>query len=187
MVPLVASRLVTEPLGVPGTMPPMLFPEAAHLWVREEAGGLLFGGSYETRPRYDVAEEPPERYDQLPLDGVYEAQRLAAQVSRAIPLFTRYRSLTVAHGAPCYTPDLRGVVGAVPGVEGLWAVGGCNEAGITHGPGYGRLVADLVSGRKPLCDPAPFRPERFGEAMGTAADVIAAMAAGGRMSWVEVT
>ncbi len=186
MVPLVAARLTTEPLGVPATLPPMLFPEHGHLWVREEAGGLLFGGSFECRPRYDVAESPPERYDQLPLDGVYEAQRLASQVSRAVPLFTRYGSVTVAHGAPTYTADLRALVGPVPGVDGLYVSAGCNEAGITHGPGYGRLIADLVTGAAPLADPAPFALDRFGERLRTPADVIAAMAAGGRMSWVEV-
>ena len=60
MVPLVAARLVTEPLRVPPTLPPMLFPEFAHLWLREEEGGLLFGASFEARPRYDFADrEPP--------------------------------------------------------------------------------------------------------------------------------
>jgi 4-methylaminobutanoate oxidase (formaldehyde-forming) len=187
MVPLVAARLTTEPLGVPSTLPPMLFPEHGHLWVREEQGGLLFGGSFECRPRYDVAEGPPERYDQLPLDGVHEAERLAAEVARALPLLGRYSSITVAHGAPTYTADLRGLVGRVPGVEGLYLSAGCNEAGITHGPGYGRLIADLVTGAAPLADPAPFALDRFGERLRTPSDVIAAMAAGGRMSWVEVT
>jgi hypothetical protein len=49
------------------------------------------------------------------------------------------------------------------------------------------LIADLVTGAAPLADPAPFALDRFGERLRAPSDVIAAMAAGGRMSWVEVT
>lgn len=188
MVPLVAARLITEPLGVPETLPPLLFPEFAHLWVREEQGGLLFGASFEARPRYEFADaDPPERYDQLPLDGVVETRRVAAEAAHALPLLARAQSVTVAHGAPCYTPDLRGLVGPVPGIDRLFVTGGCNEAGITHGPGYGALVAALVTGAAPSVDPAPLDPGRFGERFARGAEVVAAMKRGGRMSWVEVT
>ena len=187
MVPLVAARLTTEPLGVPATLPPMLFPEHGHLWVREEAGGLLFGGSFECRPRYDVAERPAGAL--RPAAARRRVRGAAARVpgvarrSAVHPLRQRHGR---ARRADLHRRPARRWSARVPGVEGLYVSAGCNEAGITHGPGYGRLIADMVTGAARLADPAPFALDRFGERLRTPADVIAAMAAGGRMSWVEV-
>jgi sarcosine oxidase subunit beta len=177
MVPLVQSRIVTEPLGVPPTMPTLMLQEFDFIWLREERGGLLWGSSYELAPRNAFAEDdPPERFDHLPLDGVLKVQEDGRRASLAIPVLGRYKSMTIAQGAPCYTPDLRGTVGPVPGVEGLFVVGGCNEAGVTHGPGYGKLVADLVvSGGSSLTDAEPFRPDRFGDEYPDGPAVIARM------------
>ena len=38
MVPLIATRIITEPLGVPATMPTLMLPEFTGLWIREEGG-----------------------------------------------------------------------------------------------------------------------------------------------------
>ena len=68
------------------------------------------------------------------------------------------------------------MVGTVPGIEGLFVVGGCNEAGVTHGPGYGRLIADcVVGGASSLTDIGPFRLDRFGDAFSTGPEVVAGM------------
>ena len=157
MVPLVQSRIVTEPLGVPPTMPTLMLQEFSFIWLREENGGLLWGSTYEEAPRLAFLDEaPPERFDNLPLDGVLKVQRDGLEASRAIPVLARYRSMTVAQGAPCYTADLRGIVGPVPEIEGLYVLGGCNEAGITHGPGWGKLLAELiVDGSASLTDATP--------------------------------
>jgi sarcosine oxidase subunit beta len=177
MVPLVQSRIVTEPLGVPPSMPTLMLQEFEFIWLREEQGGLLWGSSYETAPRNAfVEDDPPERFDYLPLDGVLKVQRDGREAARAIPVLGRYRSMTVAQGAPTYTPDLRALVGAVPGIEGLYVVGGCNEAGVTHGPGYGRLIADLVVGRGPsVTEIDVFRLDRFDGRYTTGAEVVAGM------------
>jgi hypothetical protein len=50
-------------------------------------------------------------------------------------------------------------------------------ATVTHAPGYGRLVAGLVTGDEPAVDPTPFRLDRFdhldpAEIATTAADAI---------------
>jgi sarcosine oxidase subunit beta len=177
MVPLVRSRIVTEPLGVPPTMPTLMLQEFDFIWLREERGGLLWGSSYDGAPRRAfIEEDPPNRFDQLPLDGVLKVQRDGA--SRAIPVLGRYHSVTVAQAAPCYTPDLRGMVGGVPAVDGLFVVGGCNEAGITHGPGYGKLLAEhVVEGSGRLTDIDVFRLDRFGDSYRTGAEVVAGMSA----------
>lgn len=175
--PLPATRIVTEPLGVPPTMPTLMLQEFAFIWLREERGGLLWGCSYEATPRYDLVDrELPDRFDQLALDGMFEAMRAGVAASVAIPVLARYRSVTVAQGAPCYTPDMRAILGPVPDIEGLYVIGGDNEAGITHGPGYGKLLAELIiTGMTSLTDLAAFRPDRFGDSCSTDADVVKAM------------
>jgi hypothetical protein len=50
------------------------------------------------------------------------------------------------------------------------------RAGITHGPGWGKLLAELVvDGSASLTDDKAFRLDRFGEHCRTGADVAAAM------------
>jgi D-amino-acid dehydrogenase len=62
---------------------------------------------------------------------------------------------------PCL-PDMRPALGAAPGQPGLWLDLAHNHFGLTLAPVSGRLIADLVTGAAPFCDPAPFRAERFG-------------------------
>ena len=57
------------------------------------------------------------------------------------------------------------LVGAVPGLRGLYACAGHGAWGISTGPGSSRLVADLILGREPAIDPA-LDPARFGAPRG---------------------
>ncbi len=180
MVPLVASRIVTEPLNLPGTMPTIMIPEFAFIWLREEGGALLWGCDYNCFPHTAFVDtSTPERFDQLPLDGVLHTQGVGAQAAAAIPLLHRYRSMRVAHGTPCFTPDKRGLVGGVGGIDGLYAMGGCNEGGISHGPGWGRLIAELVLAGVPSNATADaFSPGRFEGEFRSGRDVLDALDGG---------
>jgi D-amino-acid dehydrogenase len=62
---------------------------------------------------------------------------------------------------PCL-PDSRPVIGPAPRQAGLWLAIGHAHWGLTLGPATGRLIAELVTGATPFCDPAPYRAERFG-------------------------
>ena len=57
--------------------------------------------------------------------------------------------------------DSMPVIGRAPGQTGLWLAYGHAHWGLTLGPVTGRLVADLVTGAQPFCDPAPYQAERF--------------------------
>ena len=46
-------------------------------------------------------------------------------------------------------------------VPGFFIATGFSGHGFGIGPGAGRLMADLVLGRKPVVDPREFRLERF--------------------------
>ena len=53
------------------------------------------------------------------------------------------------------------IIGAVPGRRGLWLATGHGMMGMGMSAGTAQLVADLVCGRAPAIDPAPYRTDRF--------------------------
>jgi glycine/D-amino acid oxidase-like deaminating enzyme len=56
------------------------------------------------------------------------------------------------------TPDKLPLVGAWPDAPGVWIAAGHEGLGITTSLGTAELLADLVLGRRPAIDPAPFAP-----------------------------
>jgi D-amino-acid dehydrogenase len=61
---------------------------------------------------------------------------------------------------PCL-PDMRPMIGPVPGLEGLWTNFGHQHWGFTMGPVTGRLLAEMMTGEAPFTDVQPFRVDRF--------------------------
>ena len=49
-------------------------------------------------------------------------------------------------------------IGPVPGHEGLWLNCGHYRNGLVLAPASCRLLADLLLGREPIIDPAPYAP-----------------------------
>lgn len=54
------------------------------------------------------------------------------------------------------------IIGRVPGSAPLWLATGHGMLGVSMSVATAELVADLLSGRAPRIDPAPYRLERFG-------------------------
>ena len=61
---------------------------------------------------------------------------------------------------PCF-PDSRPVIARAPGQRGLWLAYGHAHWGLTLGPATGRLIAEMMTGGTPFCDPKPYGAERF--------------------------
>jgi len=61
---------------------------------------------------------------------------------------------------PCF-PDSRPVIARAPRQRGLWLAFGHAHWGLTLGPATGRLVAEMMTGATPFCDPKPFSADRF--------------------------
>jgi sarcosine oxidase subunit beta len=177
VVPLMATRLTTDTVQVPPTLPSIQFCDGHRIYLREDSGSLAWGCNYEREPRYSFIERDlPTRLDGLPLGCVAEMKRAAHELAGALPALFHARVAQAAHGAPCFTPDLKPLVGELPTVPGLYVVGGDNYAGVTHGPGVGRLLAELVTRAEDLSvDPDPYRPERFGDEYRNGAEVVEAM------------
>jgi D-amino-acid dehydrogenase len=53
------------------------------------------------------------------------------------------------------------LIGLAPGKRRTWLATGHGMMGVGMSTGTGQLIADLMTGRAPAIDPAPFRPERF--------------------------
>lgn len=109
--------------------------------------------------------DQPSRYerarvlDPAPQTGVND--RALAALAAVYPAF---RNATVAQqwaGLIDVTPDAVPVISPVESVSGFLIATGFSGHGFGIGPGAGRLVADLVTGAKPIVDPTHFRLSRF--------------------------
>jgi D-amino-acid dehydrogenase len=58
------------------------------------------------------------------------------------------------------TPDGCPRMGESPALRGLWVSVGHGSNGWTQAAGAARFIADLIAGRRPAIDPAPYAPDR---------------------------
>jgi D-amino-acid dehydrogenase len=61
---------------------------------------------------------------------------------------------------PCFA-DSRPVISRAPRQRGLWLAFGHGHWGLTLGAVTGRLIAEMMTGASPFCDPKPYGAERF--------------------------
>ncbi len=64
-------------------------------------------------------------------------------------------------GARPVFPDMRPAVGKIDALENVWVNFGHAHHGLTLGPATGMLLAQMMTGEQPFCDPEPFSPQRF--------------------------
>jgi D-amino-acid dehydrogenase len=116
-------------------------------YVTPMEGGVRTAGTVE----FAGLEAPPD---------YRRARRLLAQTQELFPQ-ARIEKFTEWMGhRPCM-PDSLPVIGPARGHPGVLLAFGHGHNGMTSGPVTGRLIADMVAGRKPFIDPAPYSPERF--------------------------
>jgi glycine/D-amino acid oxidase-like deaminating enzyme len=89
--------------------------------------------------------------------------RMLARAFEFLPALRALSAIRAWTGFRPATPDKLPLVGRWPAVDGLWIAAGHEGLGITTSLGTGRLLADLVAGRRPPIDPAPFAPNRAAE------------------------
>ncbi|HHI82720.1 MAG TPA: FAD-binding oxidoreductase, partial [Rhizobiales bacterium] len=103
--------------------------------------------------------EQTRMLDPLPDEAILA--RGLASLKRHMPVFESVEIVERWAGCIDVMPDEVPVIDAVNGLDGLYIATGFSGHGFGIGPGAGRLVADLVSGDKPVVNPAPFRLDRF--------------------------
>ena len=86
--------------------------------------------------------------------------RLLPAARELFPLGEEVEAQPWMGSRPCFA-DSRPVIGRAPSQPGLWLDYGHAHWGLTLGPVSGRLIAEMVTGATPFCDPAPYSAERF--------------------------
>lgn len=162
IVPVVATRFVTADVGISPQMPTVQCPEL-QLWIRELHGAYSWGVGAAYRRVSGIedlfAGDPSGRpHSPSLIRKQLESQDAIADV---FPALRDQPPEHIIQGIPAYSVDGDLFIGQVPTCPGVWVIGGDNESGVTHGPGMGRMVSDLMLGQPPLVDPAPFRLDRI--------------------------
>jgi sarcosine oxidase subunit beta len=119
-------------------------------YFHREGAGLLFGmGDPGETPTFDMTVQ----WDFLPQVIEVAVERLPALADASI-----------SHAwAGLYevTPDANPLIGPVQEVPGFFLIAGFSGHGFQHSPAAGRILADVIAGRDPQFDLAPFALERF--------------------------
>ena len=152
-IPIHPSRrhvFVTSPLGQVPRNIPMIIDFTTGFWFRREGPGLIFGMR---NP------EEPEGYD-ISVDWGFLTQVSKAACHRA-PFMNDIGVIRAWAGLHEDTPDYNGMVGAVPGIEGLYIACGFSGHGFMHSPAVGKLVAQLLLTNKTFVDISDMSPLRF--------------------------
>ncbi len=120
-----------------------------HYLLAWDGGRVVAGATRETRSGFDA---------RITAAGVHlvlgEALRVAPGLASAGLLETRT-------GLRPLSEDGLPIAGPVPDIAGAYLATGHGPSGLTLGPYTARLVVDLVLGREPDFDLAPFRVDRF--------------------------
>lgn len=97
----------------------------------------------------------------------HEAPPSPVQIAKAEPIARKLFPLgkTVDKepwlGARPVFPDMRPAVGKIVSLDNVWVNFGHAHHGLTLGPATGKLLAQIMTGEEPFCDPEPFSPGRF--------------------------
>ncbi|MEP7121972.1 MAG: FAD-dependent oxidoreductase [Byssovorax sp.] len=142
------------------------YPEGASLGldrlpVWADLGAAMYGFPDDGESGFKMAwHEPRDAGDSArAADGAPTEAQVEALREAATRRFPGLRAATYrGHYACAYdaTPDEVFQVGPVPGVEGLYFVGGMSGHGFKHAPGLGESVAQLVAGEPTVLDLAAY-------------------------------
>ncbi|QEX24312.1 D-amino-acid oxidase [Hypericibacter adhaerens] len=139
---------------------PVLKLEWKHLELR--FGGRFFeewGFSRRRSPGEISAFEKVRVMDPAPVAHQLEHARRALE--QTFPVFKGVAIAQQWAGLIDALPDTVPVISPVDKLPGLFLATGFSGHGFGIGPGVGHLVADLVTGTKPVVDPSPFRYARL--------------------------
>lgn len=155
-------------LGSLGIKLPMAFKRGYHMHYRAEGNAALARPIVDAENGYCLT--PMEQGIRLTTGAEFAARDAAptpVQLAQVLPKAKELFALGAATESkpwlgsrPCFS-DSRPVIGRAPGQAGLWLAIGHAHWGVTLGPVTGRLIAEMMTGATPFCDPAPYRAERF--------------------------
>ena len=137
---------------------------ADEVYIRPETGQLMLVGSIEPEEAEDEIANPDSFNERVDFDIVAD---FSERVARRYPLMERGTSAGGWASLYDITPDWHPIMGALPGVEGLYCAAGTSGHGFKLGPAVGEMMADLiVHGEKDEADINMFSFDRFVEGGG---------------------
>lgn len=136
--------MLTKPLpGIDGHLP-TLNDQDAHLYARDDVGGLLVG-SFEPNAKGLPMERLPKgfSFDLLDENWDHFSPMMENALSR-IPALETAEVRTLLNGPESFTLDSQFMLGESPDVPGLFLIGGMNSTGIALAGGAGRALAEWM-------------------------------------------
>lgn len=164
MAPVRSSYWISARDSLFAPTQPVMMMSDAHSYARPESDRLLLGAREIKSPSWDARTLP---VDMGSIAFAQEEEKWSGLVERGpalrrlIPCLDRLGMAHYIAGLSTYTADGRFLLGPVERMPGLVIATGCNGSGIAAAGGFARVVADLVAGRRPEIDLAPYRPDRF--------------------------
>ena len=125
--------------------------------------GRRFVDAWKTPRHWQL--DAPSPFEQMrvldPAPDRFLLERARAGIVEAFPAFGTVNIAETWAGMIDVTPDAIPVISAIDKIPSFFIATGFSGHGFGIGPGAGRLMADMVTGRSPLVDPTPFRLARF--------------------------
>ena len=129
----------------------MVIDFESSFYFHREGAGLLFGmGDPFEAPAFDLS-----------VQGDF-LERVTPVAARRLPALADAPIARAWAGLYEVTPDANPIIGAARDLPGFFLITGFSGHGFQHSPAAGRILADVITGRNPGMDLAPFALERFG-------------------------
>lgn len=125
--------------------------------------GERFLAEWRTPRQWSLDASSPFENDRIldPTPDVRILEDARRKLEAAFPAFAGVKILDQWAGLIDVTPDAVPVIGPVPSLPGFYLASGFSGHGFGIGPAAGQQMADIVTGARPIVDPAPLRFERF--------------------------
>jgi glycine cleavage system aminomethyltransferase T/glycine/D-amino acid oxidase-like deaminating enzyme len=187
LTPLVHQMISVGPISLfAGTTGEISYPIVRDVdfnMYERQHGGDMEVGSYAHRPILVRPEEIPSNEEAVlsPTELPFTSEDFDPQLEQALELMPELLGDEKAgvryaiNGLISMTPDGHPILGEMPEARGLWAAA---ASWIKEGPGCGRAVAELMSGRVPTVDVHEADAARFWPSQQTTSHVRARAAEG---------
>jgi len=164
-------RVVVAPNpAVPPGAPLVIDADTGAHWRPHRGGALLAWGRPEAPgpPVFPVPTDPafPDLVLRDPR-GVGRLSPFWRDLAPGLPP----GAIDLVAGQYTMTPDHKPLIGPAAATAGLWLHTGYSGHGIMGSPSGGRLLADLIDGRRAAAD-NPFRPDRFADGRAPRAEAL---------------
>lgn len=153
--------LITKPFpGIFNAMP-ILGDHDNHMYIRDEAGGLMVG-CFEPQATPVSLERLPKRFSFDLLEPNWDTfEPVMKGALRRIPALETAEVRMLLNGPESFTLDNNFMMGEAPEVPGFYLCCGMNSVGMASGGGAGRALAEWVVGKQPSMDLSSVDVRRF--------------------------